>query len=95
MAKLILKDRPSTGRLLNILEEKKLIERFVDTKNNRLVKKMRLTTEGHDMLERASRVIKNYMDTLPNFLSEEDIETLKVSIQKFRNGLEKEVEMNI
>ena len=41
LAKLILKDRPCTGRLLNSLEEKGFIERFDDTKNNRLVKKMK------------------------------------------------------
>ena len=46
LAKLILKDRPNTGRILNSLEEKGYVERFVDTKNNRLVRKMILTEEG-------------------------------------------------
>lgn len=39
LAKLILKDRPSTGRLLNSLEEKGYIERFVDTKTIDLYEK--------------------------------------------------------
>ena len=43
LAQLILKDRAGTGRLLNTLEEKGYIERFADTKNNRLVRKMKLT----------------------------------------------------
>ena len=40
LAKLILKDRANTGRILNTLEQKGFITRFIDTKNNRLVKKM-------------------------------------------------------
>ena len=39
LAKLILTDRANTGRILDSLEEKGLITRFVDLKNNRLVKK--------------------------------------------------------
>lgn len=95
LAKLILKDRPSTGRILNSLEERKFITRFVDTKNNRLVRKMSLTEEGKNILENATKVLKKYMNNLPEFLSQEDIKTLEISIQKFRQGLEKEVEMNI
>lgn len=95
LAKLILKDRPSTGRILNSLEERKFITRFVDTKNNRLVRKMSLTEEGKNILEYATKVLKKYVNNLPEFLSQEDIKALEISIQKFRQGLEKEVEMNI
>ena len=95
LAKLILKDRPSTGRILNSLEEEGYITRFVDTKNNRLVRKMSLTEEGHKVLNKVSSVIREYMNNLPDFLSQEDIKSLELSIQKFRQGLEKEVEMNI
>ena len=95
LAKLILKDRPSTGRILNTLEERGYITRFVDTKNNRLVRKMSLTKEGQKVLEKVTKLIRDYMNNLPEFLSQEDIKSLEVSIQKFRQGLEKEVEMNI
>ena len=40
LAKLILKDRANTGRILDSLEQKGFITRFIDTKNNRLVKKI-------------------------------------------------------
>ena len=95
LAKLILKDRPATGRILNDLEERGYINRFVDTKNNRLVKKMSLTEEGQKVLEKATGIIREYMNNLPDFLTLEDIENLEISIQKFRKGLEKEVEFNI
>ena len=95
LAKLILKDRPSTGRILNTLEDKNYITRFADTKNNRLVRKMKLTKEGKTVLERATKLLKEYMNNLPEFLSQADIEQLETSIIKFKQGLEKEVEMNI
>ena len=46
LAKLILKDRANTGRILNTLEQKGFITRFIDTKNNRLVKNMVISAEG-------------------------------------------------
>lgn len=39
LAKLILKDRANTGRILHSLESKNLITRTIDMKNNRLIKK--------------------------------------------------------
>lgn len=95
LAKLILKDRPATGRLLNTLEEKCYINRFSDKKNNRDVKKTSLTTEGEKILENATQVLREYIDKLPEFMSEKDIENLKNNIQTFRESLEKEVELNI
>lgn len=95
LAKLILKDRPCTGRLLNSLEEKKLIERFVDTKNNRLVKRIKLTPLGVKITQEVTTKIKDYMNKLPKVLPDKDKLELINSIKKFRESLEKEVEMKI
>ena len=94
LAKLILKDRPSTGRILNSLEEKHLISRFADMKNNRLVRKTKLTEEGKNLLDKATKKLKNYFSGL-KILSNEKALELKARIQEFREGLEKEVEMKI
>ena len=95
LAKLILKDRPSTGRLLSSLEEKGLIKRFADTKNNRLVRKTKLTAKGQKTLEKLTRILRNYFAGLPEILSDDKVFELKQRIQEFREGLEKEVEMKI
>lgn len=95
LAKLILKDRPTTGRLLNSLEEKGLIKRFTDTKNNRLVRKTKLTAKGEKLLEEMTKVLKDYFAGLPEILSGEKVVELKQRISEFREGLEKEVEMKI
>lgn len=95
LARLILKDRANTGRILNTLEEKGYIERFADTKNNRLVKKMTLTPEGKRVMEELSKTIKEYLEKLPRIFSEGDKEIFKETIKKFRERLEQEVEMHI
>lgn len=95
LAKLILKDRPNTGRILNSLEEKGYIERFVDTKNNRLVRKMTLTDSGKIVIEKVTESLKKHIETLPKIFSDEDKAKLMLALKNFRESLEKEVEMKI
>lgn len=94
LAKLILKDRPSTGRILNSLEDKGYIKRVADTKNNRLVRITKLTSKGQKTLEKITQTLREYFSTL-EILSGDKIQELKTHIQEFREGLEKEVEMKI
>lgn len=95
LAKLILKDRPSTGRILNSLEEKGYIKRFADTKNNRLVRKVTLTDDGKKILNDTTKTIKKYLEKIPHTFSLEKIEETKRCMIEFRECLEKEVEMKI
>lgn len=55
LAKLILKDRATTGRIASSLEELGLIKIVIDTKNNRLIKRLEMTKKGEDL---RSNVIK-------------------------------------
>ncbi len=95
LAKLILKDRANTGRILNTLEEKGLIKRFVDTKNNRLVRKMELTEDGKKILKDATLQVRKQLNQVTNIISDEEIIYLNKIMDNFRNGLKKEVEMKI
>ena len=49
LAKLILKDRANTGKLLDSLEQKGLITRELSVKNNRPVKILKITKEGKEV----------------------------------------------
>ena len=95
LAKLILKDRPNTGRILDSLEEKGYIERFADTKNNRLVRRMKITDTSKKITEETSERLREYISNLPKIFSDEDKNRLKELIIRFRENLEKEVEMKI
>ena len=95
LAKLILKDRANTGRILNSLEQKGFITRFVDTKNNRLVKKMGITEKGYKELENVNKTIKKYLDGYTKRIPTEEVDKLQSILHTFRLDLEKRVDMNI
>lgn len=95
LAKLILKDRANTGRILNSLEAKKLISRTIDVKNNRLIKKMTITDEGNKKLEETNYKIKEYLQKVSCKFSNEEIDNLQESLRIFRKSLEELLEMNI
>ena len=95
LARIILKDRPSTGRILNLLEEKGLVSRCAGTKNNRLIRKIVMTDEGKSIQKKTLDALKVYLETIPRMLSEEKMEEMKKNMREFRESLEKEVEMNI
>ena len=95
LAKLIIKDRANTGRILNSLEEKGFITRFIDTKNNRLVKKMGVTERGYKELDAINKKIKGYFDGVTKKISPEEVDRVQETLRAFRLDLEKVVEMNI
>ena len=62
LAKLILKDRANTGKLLDSLERKGLIKRKLSIKNNRPVKIAEITPEGIKKTEEVTEKIKPHME---------------------------------
>lgn len=97
LAKLILKDRANTGKVLNILEEKGMIERFVDTKNNRLVRRTRITPKGELTLKEINiKLEKMFNETrISCKISHEEINNIQESIKKLRMSFEEIVNMKI
>lgn len=95
LAKLILKDRANTGRILDTLEEMGLITRFIDTKNNRLVKKMGITEKGLKKLKEISDRIESHFTNTTKSFSEEEIDALQLTLRRFKNSIEEFVKMNI
>ena len=95
LARLILKDRANTGRILDSLEQKGFITRFIDTKNNRLVKKMGITERGLKELDTINKKVKQYLESVTKKISDEDIERVQETLKSFRLELEKVVEINI
>ena len=95
LAKLLLLDRANTGRILNKLEEKNLIKRSMDTKNNRLIKKVQITKKGEKKLnEINNKIIDKYME-IANEIPREEFESVKLSIIKLRQNIEKHIENKI
>lgn len=95
LAKLILKDRANTGRILHSLESKNLITRTIDMKNNRLIKKMIITDEGNKKLEETNDKVKLHLQNVSCKFKEEEIDKLQETLRAFRKNLEELVNMNI
>ncbi len=95
LAKELLKDRASAGRIISSLETKGLIERFVTTKGNHLVRNMRLTEKGANMLQTAQEQIKPSVETFKEYFHEEDINELNRILEKLKNFLSEHVETQI
>ena len=95
LAKLIIKDRANTGRILDTLEQKGFFSRFTDTKNNRLVKKMGITEKGYKELNFINNKIKQYFENVTNKIPEETWVKVQTVLKAFRLELEKMVETNI
>lgn len=95
LAKLILRDRANTGRLVNSLEEKGYIKRFVDLKNNRLVKKLTVTKSGEEIWNNCIIKMTPVFSDCMNKFSREDIDTLRSALYKFRQTLEEVVDLQI
>ena len=92
---MILKDRANTGRILDNLERQGLITRFIDTKNNRLVKKMGITEKGLNELNSINNKIRTYFESVTKKVNAEDVERVQKTLKAFRLELEKVVETNI
>jgi len=95
LAKLLLKDRANTGRILDSLEEKGLVTRYIDTKNNRLVRKMGITESGYKKLKEMTKKIESHINGMTKKFSQDDVDVMHGLLKRFRSHLEEVVEMNI
>lgn len=94
LAKILLKDRPNTGRMLNNLENNDYIKRYEKTKNKRQANIIMLTDKGEETLERLTTIIKPMFDNVHNKM-DYDIEYLKNGIIQLRELMKEEINLKI
>ncbi len=95
LAKIILRDRAGTGRILDSLESKGYIVRDVDTKNNRLVRKVEVTDSGEEVLNKSMEKLFNYYKVVTDQITQEEIDSIRAGLKKIRDGLSNLVEIQI
>ncbi|MCD7739851.1 MAG: MarR family winged helix-turn-helix transcriptional regulator [Candidatus Gastranaerophilales bacterium] len=84
LAKLILKGSSHTSKLLAILEEKKLIERPVDKKGNRIVRKIIVTDLGVETYNFVSKILDNYIKSIENVISKQEAADCEIFLNKIK-----------
>ena len=95
LAKLLLLDRANTGRVLNKLEKMKYITRTIDTRNNRLVKKVVITEKGIQELDIINNKIMDKYLAIASKIPQEEFDSVKQSLRNLRLNLEKHIENKI
>ena len=90
-----MRDRVRTGRILNSLEEKGYITRTNDTKNNRLVRRLRVTKSGKQLYESQFSIMEKVMAKLLEKFSEEQLFDLRDTLVQLEQALSEIVEFNI
>lgn len=95
LAKFLLRDRANTGRILDNLEEKKFVERINDTKNNRLVKIIKITESGKKFVEEIIKKLEPTVALIDKKFTLEEEQKLCSTLRNCRTALEEIVETQI
>ena len=86
LADKLLKQKPNITRLIDILQEKKLVTRKADKKDRR-ASKVYLTEEGKKLAEYIYSYISNFEKKVLQGFTKEEIETFKSFLTKITNNL--------
>lgn len=89
LAKIILRDRVRTGRILSSLEKKDYITRTNDTKNNRLIKKIDITQKGKELYETQREMLLDVSKEFLNHFSQEQKNELSSYLDSLEKSLSK------
>ncbi len=95
LAKLILRDRVYTGRVLNSLETKGFVIRTNDIKNNRLVRIPSVTEKGVEVYESCLEKLEPKMQNVFKRFSKEQMNELKHTLDLFENAISSEVVVEV
>ena len=95
LAKLILKDRANTGKLLDSLEAKGLIERELTVKNNRPVKIVKITEMGVKKYDETYERLKPHHKFIEEKIKNTDLAKVGELLKDLRDILEDTIDIDI
>lgn len=95
IAKLILKDRANTGKLLDSLEGKGYIVRELTSKNNRPVKIVRMTEVGKKVYAETYAKLQPHHKVVKERIANTDLEKLGELLKDLREILEDTIDIDI
>ena len=95
LAKLILKDRANTGKLLDSLESKGLIERELSVKNNRPVKILKISSKGKKVYNDVYEKLTPHHKFVEEKIANTDLAKLGELLKDLREILEDTIDIGI
>lgn len=94
IAMMTMKDRPNITRIINILENTGMVERISDVEK-RKVFKIRITQKGKDVYEKVLPTILEIWSSTVEGLSDEEIETTLIVLEKIKNNIGSDLNIQI
>ena len=85
LAKLMLKDRASVGRILGLLERDNYVEIQIKKRNNRIVKMLALTNVGKEKLNVVYSIVEEIFADVKSLFTEGEEEKIVQILKDFRN----------
>ena len=95
LARIILKDRAGTGKLVNILENKGLITIELTTKNNRPAKILTPTKKGIEINNEVRKILEPLSKQIRIDLNEETLDKTSETLKQLKKIVEKIIKTNI
>ena len=95
LAKLILKDRANTGKLLDALENKGLVKRELAVKNNRPVKIVTITEKGKETYCEIYGKLKPHHKIVEEKIANTDLAKVGELLKDLREVLEDTIDIDI
>ncbi|MBQ9244700.1 MarR family transcriptional regulator [bacterium] len=95
LAKMLLRDRSNIGKIAASLEQKELIAVIPDIRNNRSIKKLKVTPSGIELCNKMYKKLEPYINILNKELKKEEQEMISKSMEKCRKILDEIVETQI
>lgn len=95
LAKLILKDRANTGKLLDGLEQKGFVTRKLSIKNNRPVKLIQITETGYKKVQEAAEKIRPHYKEVMSELENSDLIKVGEMLKRLRTVLNNTIKIEI
>ena len=95
LAKIILKDRANTGKLLDGLEKRGYVTRTLSIKNNRPVKIVEITDEGRKKAEEVLEKIRPHFQRVMEKINNSDVARVSDLLKELREILDETLEIQI
>ena len=95
LAKIILKDRANTGKLLDSLEKRGYVTRTLSIKNNRPVKIVEITNEGVKKAEEVLEKIRPHFRHVMEKINNSDVARVSDLLKELREILDETLEIQI
>ena len=95
LAKIILKDRANTGKLLDNLEKRGYLVRRLSIKNNRPVKIVEITPEGERVANETTEAIRPHLKVVRDRIKNSDLAKISDLLRELREFLDDTLEIQI